>query len=158
MERKYKDPGNKVYQIDEHFTHLLPPGCVEITDSEAIAICNPPPSLATSKADKITELEAAYQTAIQQDVSYMGTTFQADIDSQDILTKTLTTLNGAGAAPSGTYWKDKSNVRVPMTLAELNGLAMAMWVQGQTWFTHLSDKKDAVTAATDAATVNAVTW
>lgn len=43
MERKYKDLNNKVHQIDERFTHLLPAGCIEIDDAEAADILKPQP-------------------------------------------------------------------------------------------------------------------
>lgn len=55
MDRKYKDPSNKVYQIDERFTHLLPPGCVEITDAEAAELLRP---LSVIKAEKLAALDA----------------------------------------------------------------------------------------------------
>lgn len=55
MERKYKDTSNNVYQIDERFTHLLPPGCVEITDAEADALLRP---LAVIKAARLAAIDA----------------------------------------------------------------------------------------------------
>lgn len=42
---KYKDPQNNVHHLDdESFAHLLPAGCVQITDEEADAL-RPVPSL-----------------------------------------------------------------------------------------------------------------
>ena len=38
MQIKYKDSNNEVHQIPEGFEHLLPAGCVQITDAEADAI------------------------------------------------------------------------------------------------------------------------
>lgn len=118
----------------------------------------PPKPLATLKSEKIAQIDAAYNAAIQQDVTYMGTTFQADAASQDVLVKTLVTLNAAGATPPGFWWKDEANNQVTMTLAELNGLAMAMWAQGQVAFSHKDDLKAQVAAATTDAEVAAVTW
>ena len=40
---KYKDLQNKVHEIDPAFAHLLPVGCVEITDEEAAQLLAPPP-------------------------------------------------------------------------------------------------------------------
>jgi hypothetical protein len=48
MEKLYKDINNKVHVIDENFKHLLPQGCVEITQAEANAILNPPPTFEQS--------------------------------------------------------------------------------------------------------------
>lgn len=112
----------------------------------------------TLKTEKIAQIDAAYNAAIQQDISYMGTTFQADEDSQSILTKTLVTLNGAGSAPADWAWKDANNNMVPMTLAETNGLAMAMLARGWPEFQLRDARKKAVAAATTGAAVAAVTW
>lgn len=66
MERKYKDPSNKVHQIDERFTHLLPPGCVEIADAEANDLLAPAPTseqiVAALTADVQTHLDATART------------------------------------------------------------------------------------------------
>lgn len=40
---KFKDANNKVHEIDENFKHLLPAGCVEITDVEADELNTPIP-------------------------------------------------------------------------------------------------------------------
>ena len=44
--KTFKDTNNQLHVIDEAFTHLLPAGCIEITQEEADAIQlanNPPP-------------------------------------------------------------------------------------------------------------------
>ena len=112
--------------------------------------------LSEVKAEKIAQIEAAYSTAMQQDVSYMGTTFQTDTASQDILTKTLVTLNATGSVPAAFWWRDANNNNVAMSLAELNGLAGAMLNQGWAAFQTRVARKDAVTAATSTAEVDAV--
>tara|TARA_R110000803_G_scaffold3373_4_gene11431 strand:- start:86 stop:349 length:264 start_codon:yes stop_codon:yes gene_type:complete len=38
MQIKYKDSNNEVHQIEEGYEHLLPAGCIQITDAEADAI------------------------------------------------------------------------------------------------------------------------
>lgn len=49
----YKDPENKLHFIDdESFAHLLPPGCVKITDEEAEAL-RPVPTI-----DRAAEIKA----------------------------------------------------------------------------------------------------
>lgn len=103
---------------------------------------------------KITVLENAYNSAIQAPVSYIGATFQADNDSQNTLTKCLV----AGSVPAGFFWLDASNVQVPMTYTELQGLAGAMLAQGQAAFVILQTRKAAVRAATTIADVQSVTW
>lgn len=113
-----------------------------------------PASLVDLQADKIQVLTTAYETAIQLPVSYLTTTFQADADSQLVLTKTLS----AGSVPTGFFWMDSLNNQVPMTFTQLKGLAAAMLTQGQTAFANLQVKKTAVRAATTASAVAAVVW
>lgn len=108
--------------------------------------------------DKTIQIDAAYSEAIQQPVAYMGTLFQADKDSQDVLLATLTTLNPLGATPPGFWWKDVTNNHIPMTLAELQGLGQTMFAQGWVAFQNRDAKKAQVTAATSEAEVSAVTW
>ncbi|CBJ38348.1 protein of unknown function [Ralstonia solanacearum CMR15] len=112
------------------------------------------PTLAQTQAAQIALIEDAYQTAIQQPVSYMSTTFQADQDSQAVLTKALV----AGAVPAGFFWLDKNNAQVSMTFAQLQGLAGAMLTQGQTAFAKKTGLKQQINAATTVAAVQAITW
>ena len=54
----YKDPQNRVHYLeDAAFAHLLPQGCVEITEAEAAALISPPLT-----AEQIT---AALTVAVQ---------------------------------------------------------------------------------------------
>lgn len=111
-------------------------------------------ALAAAKSAQIATLGAAYNTAIQQPVSYMSTTFQADSTSQQTLTRCLV----SGSVPTGFYWLDANNVQVPMTFAQLQGLASAMLVQGQAAFTRLQTRKASVNGATTVSAVQAVVW
>ena len=43
MEIKYKDTQNKIHVIEPEFAHLLPEGCIAITDEEAAILTAPPP-------------------------------------------------------------------------------------------------------------------
>jgi hypothetical protein len=111
--------------------------------------------ITTAQAIQIAAIEADYQVAIQHPVEYMDTTFQADKDSQDVLTKCLV----AGSVPTGFYWLDANNVQVIMTFAQLQGLAGAMLVQGQTAFAHLQAKKSAIKAVTTTVVdVQSIVW
>lgn len=107
-----------------------------------------------AKAAQNAVLASAYAAAIQIPVAYMATTFQADSGSQDTLTKCLV----AGSVPAGFYWLDANNAQVPMTFAQLQGLAGAMLTQGQTAFARLQTRKSAVLAAATVAAVQAVVW
>jgi hypothetical protein len=110
--------------------------------------------LAAAQAAKLAELTTAYQSEIYRDVSYMGTTFQADDYSQTLVTKCV----APGAVPNGFFWNDAANNPVPMTFQELQGLAGAMLAQGQAAFAKLQGYKSAVRSATDVAAVQAIAW
>jgi hypothetical protein len=110
--------------------------------------------LAAAQDAKLAELTAAYQGEIYRDVSYMGTTFQADDYSQTLVTKCV----APGAVPNGFFWNDAANNPVPMTFQELQGLAGAMLAQGQAAFAKLQGYKSAVRSATDVAAVQAIAW
>ena len=119
--------------------------------------------LATAQAAQIATLNAAYQNAIVQDVSYTSVagvtkTYQADTTSQQNLLIATTGYNLAGATPAGFYWVAADNTQVPFALADLHGLYLAMLAQGATAFQHLQTQKAAVNAATTAAAALAVTW
>jgi hypothetical protein len=55
--QKYKDPDNKVHEIDEKFEHLLPAGSVKITDEEAIILLTPSPEEIEARKDRQIETE-----------------------------------------------------------------------------------------------------
>lgn len=143
---------------------LLPSGCTEITDAQAQAIQNPSMTLAQAQSGQIASLVSAYQNAIQQPVSYTSKggitkTFQADTGSQDTLAKELAIYSQPGATiPSGYYWVAADNTQVPFTLADLQGLTLAMGAQGWTAFSNLQTKKAAVLAATSVSSVQAITF
>lgn len=114
----------------------------------------PLPSLPEVAATKLAKLTAAYQTAIQQPVTYMGTTFQADDASRASITEAV----APDPLPDGYEWLDANNVFVPMTSAQLQSLAAVMRKQVQVAFVKLQERKAAVRAATTVAQIGAVVW
>ena len=104
-------------------------------------------SLADAKTAQLASVSASYAQAIQSDVSYMGTIFQADTNSQALLGLTLGNLNAIGATPPGFAWWDKNNNPVPMSLPQLQGLANAMWVAGFSMFVRKQSRKSAIRSA-----------
>lgn len=139
----YDQAGNSVEisnigQPDKSLSLTLPP---------AIALAN-------AQAARCNELTGAYNAEIQKNVAYMGTEFQADDASQVVLTKVLI----AGSVPEGFFWLDVHNVQIPMTYAQLQGMAGAILVQGQTAFIKLQQLKSQVRAATTESDAQAVIW
>jgi hypothetical protein len=103
-------------------------------------------------ANKIKELESDYISKNQVPIEYMGTTFQADYKSQDIISRVLT----AGSVPADFYWLDITNAKIPMTYAQLQGLAMALLERNQVNFDNLQTQKSAINKATTVEQVQAI--
>jgi len=110
--------------------------------------------LSTIRQSQISLIDAAYIDAIQQPVHYMGTVFQADVASQDIMTKVL----APGAVPPGFFWLDAGNEQVPMTLDDLRGLAGTVLMQGQIAFVTRTALKAAIRSAGTVDEVRAIVW
>lgn len=113
-------------------------------------------SLSIIQSKQLSLIENAYQVAISDNIAYMGTTFQADKDSQSLLAHTLSAL--AGASPTGFGWYDINNVKIPMTNAQLQGLANAIATRGIPLFDHKQTQKAAIRAALTNAQVEAIIW
>jgi len=152
----YKDPNNNIfaYAKDGSQDAYIKQNLVAITDAEADAIRNPPKTLDELKVIKVTELYTAYTSANQSDISYLGTTFQADSKSQDMITSVLS----VGSVPSGFYWLDIANNKVTMTYTDLQGLAGAILTRGQVAFDKLQGLKAQARAVTDASELDLIGW
>ncbi|MDP2026459.1 DUF4376 domain-containing protein [Sulfuriferula sp.] len=118
--------------------------------------------LSSEQSTQIAAIEAAYQAAIQQPVSYMATMFQGDIGSQDLMAKEITARQAAialgGSAAAISPWWDAANNAVPMTLLQLQGLFATGAAVVGTAFANKQAKKAAVRAATTVAAVQAITF
>lgn len=56
----YKDLSNKLHFLDSaDFEHLIPEGCIEITEAEVDILANPPPTAEQVKAARTAEIKAA---------------------------------------------------------------------------------------------------
>lgn len=65
MIKKFKDTKNGVHEIDENFKHLLPIGCVEITEIEATELLKPVITDEQQKAAALAELNALDLSSIR---------------------------------------------------------------------------------------------
>jgi len=110
--------------------------------------------LDSAKVRGIDLMNRAYEAVLYADIAYNGYVFQADADSQDVMVKALTTLNGGN--PTG--WQTADNQFIPITNADLLGLVSAIFNRGQTAFIQRSARKTAVRAATTVAEVEGVVW
>jgi len=113
-------------------------------------------SLSDAQSQQLALMDSSYAEAVTTPISYMGTTFQADQASQDLIASVLTAAGGA--LPAGFAWYDVNNAPVTMTFAELQGLAASILGRGQPLFIHKQTQKAAIRAASTVAQVQAVTW
>ncbi len=110
------------------------------------------------KQAKKNEIKASYQKALQQPIQYAvsGTpyTFQADEQSQDILTKVIV------GAPSNftTNWLDINNKPVQMTLDDLKGLAEDILQRGEQLFQKKVQLKEQITQVTAKDQLEKIVW
>jgi hypothetical protein len=107
-------------------------------------------------------MDKSYDTAMQQPVAYMNTTFQADKDSQDLMNRAITGLQAivaiGGTVPANFAWYDINNQPVTMTLLQLQGLFATGVANVNTLFVHKQTQKAAIRAATTVADVTAITF
>jgi hypothetical protein len=151
----YKDQTNQVYALDSTADeHFLPAGIVPITLAEADAIRNPPLTLDQAKVKQTADLYVPYSAAIQADIAYMNTTFNADDATQLLIVKVLS----AGQVPAGFFWQDINNNQIPMIYSQVQGFAATILIRAQAAFVKLQQLKAQIRAATDIHAVQLIIW
>lgn len=120
-------------------------------------------SLADAQSAAMDALELAYANAIAQNVSFttqagVTETFQSDPDSINNLSASILGSQASQQTPPGFYWVAADNVRVPVTYADLLGLAAAIFAQASAAFAKLQNYKVQVRNANSPASVDAISW
>lgn len=145
--KNYINKNNIVYSYDEDIpkeildVKIKDLGLVTISDEDLVILRLP--TLEQVKTKKLTEIETAYNNEISANINYMNTEFQADKNSRELIVATLS----GGSLPDGFFWQDLNDDRIPMTYAELQGLAAAILDRGQLAFIKLQDLKVLVNRA-----------
>ena len=111
-----------------------------------------------SKASKKKELDIAYDTAANADVTYGGNVYQADKTARENLEELSVYRGTGGALPVGFTWRTKANTNVAFTWTDVDGLITAIATQKFVAVANMHTKKDALVAATTVAEVNAITY
>jgi hypothetical protein len=118
--------------------------------------------LEASQQTQLAVIDSAYDTAMQQPVAYMNTTFQSDKDSQDLMNRAITGLQAivatGGTVPTNFAWYDVSNQPVTMTLLQLQGLFATGVANVNTLFANKQTQKAAIRASTTVSAVQAIIW
>ena len=110
--------------------------------------------LPQKKAEKIAELNAAYNVAIHADILHNSKTFAADEDRLNLISR-FSSLN---AVPTGMYFEAIDGEQVPMTLTQLRALGSAMAARGLAEHQNLTTKKSVVNAATTISEIDSVIY
>lgn len=110
--------------------------------------------LQQAKAAKLSEITADYAAATTADIAYMSTSFQTAPASIDTMAQVLS--GSALGLPPDFYWVDAGNVKVSMTLTQLQGLGTAVIERNWEAFKVLQDKKTLLAAAVTIEDVNAI--
>jgi flagellar biosynthesis/type III secretory pathway ATPase len=118
--------------------------------------------LAAAQQTQLALIDSAYDTAMQQPVAYMNTTFQADVSSQDLMNRAITGLQAivatGGTVPSNFAWYDVNNQPVTMTLLQLQGLFATGVANVNSLFVYKQTQKAAIRAATTVSDVAKIVW
>ncbi|MCK5133238.1 MAG: hypothetical protein KAR40_13935 [Candidatus Sabulitectum sp.] len=93
----YKDQDGKIHYIDDkRHEHLLPGGCIAITDAEAESLQNPPVTLAEAKDNAINEVKAEANRRIERIVPiWKQINSLADGDPDDVFAITVIPIRNA---------------------------------------------------------------
>lgn len=123
----------------------------------------PVPSLAEVQAKQKLLIDASYAAAAQTNVSFttaagVAKTYQADQESQMVLMQATQGYQIAGGVPDGFFWKAADNTLTAFTMADLEGLYMAMLAQGWAAFQKRTALKSQIDAATSPDAVQAIVW
>lgn len=156
----YRDTKNTVHGLDSvDFEHLLPVGCVRISDVEAAALLHPPETLDAAKLRRIdalsTQCEAEIVSGFESSALGDPHLYQSDRDDQ---------LNLVGAAATATampykcqdgagVWGYRLHTATQLAQVLTDGAARKLALLQR--YTTL---KEQVEAATDTAAVDAVVW
>ena len=169
-----QDTTGKLYQFTDTTINPLafcPQGSVVLDPTAAASLLNLPTPLKIAQDAKINgsmstqsvSLMSQFASAGASPVSFttaagVTKTFQCDDVSIKNIANTLAG-NPSGVLPVGfPGWISADNTVVAFTYADLQGLANAIWVQGNAAFQRLQVAKAAVKAATTVSAVNAVTF
>lgn len=110
--------------------------------------------LPAKRAEKIAELQAIGLALVYSDITHAGQTWKTDPESRSLLSEILS----MGSVPEDMYWRDTADVEHPMTYADLQALARAIFDRGFAADKNLKTKKAAIAAATTAAQIDLITW
>lgn len=159
----FKDPSGALYALDDpaDAPRYLPPGCVQITDAEAVSIRTAPPSRPAparqAARDRVAVGRAAADVA---PITVAQGTFPTDADGRDalLLAVVLSRELADAGVPSAVRLTDVDEAVVVLTRAEVVALFRAVAERDQANRVRLRDLRQQIKTATDVAAINAIVW
>jgi len=109
-------------------------------------------SLVSAKTSKATEIQNNYLIALHSGFTYAGNTYDSDETSMNMISGAAGEAARSGV-PAGFVWKTQNNQLIPMSKANLNGLAAAMFAHINTSFGVKETKKAQLASLTLLADV-----
>lgn len=153
----FKDTENKLHAIDSlEWVHLLPQGCVQITDEEAHAISNPPKTLDQARTEKKSQIRAAFEIDSNSPVNVGGLLFQGGFDSAIKLDAARRLAEAAGAIVVTFY--DASNAGHVLSLSAAQNIILTVAGAYQSTFGRKQTAMVDVESSATLEQVNAISY
>lgn len=144
----YKDINNQVHALDSvQFQHLLPAGCVEITEAEATELTTPIISAEEIKAEKWAAIKLDRARRQAGGVKVGDKWFHSD----DASRAQLLPLVLFGVNTPAVEWKTMDGSKVPMTQSLAQSIFQAIAASDQAIFDNAEQHKVAMMESLDPA-------
>lgn len=115
-------------------------------------------ALVDLKKRQMDSLDAAYKAASTSNITYNGSSFQADAQSERLLQSAVIVYTAEGAVPNGFFWQAADNTAVSVKLSDLQTLLAEIVARRWNNFQHLQTLKGKVEDANTLEDVTAVQW
>ena len=113
-----------------------------------------PPPATEVRAIKKSQVNQMRDAKMALGVTYNGQVYDSDAIAALNLTSVLTLVLSGAPLPPGFTWRSKNNSNVPMTVADLRGLAGALFQRGQAVYAASWAHKANIDVAADPASYN----
>ncbi|MDP3228530.1 MAG: DUF4376 domain-containing protein [Acidovorax sp.] len=158
--KHFKKPDNSLHAFDDQYEgDLITEDMTPINDEELAALLEP--ALATLKAEKNNEINAARMTANFTSFTHGGKLIACDALSRSDIdgTNGYVALNGALPAGWPGGWKAIDNTYLVIAdVAAWKAFYASMFATGNANFAHAQQLKATLAAATTAEQVAAIVW
>lgn len=112
--------------------------------------------LEAERTKAIAAVEKEFFILSEADITYNGTAFQADSDSQAKIDKVINRLNAGWVPPTGFSWVASDDTTHLVNLSLLNGIANEIAARDSQLFMRLFTAKTAIRAASTISSIQSV--